>query len=107
MENDLHAADAQYHRDCLHRFKSNADPSQLEETLDEDPAITMVIMLVDKSRIWNTIELEKYTTAKEDTFYLENFSFNGCLICYHRSSLYCLVPVYQAFRFLETNLQNI
>ena len=46
---DLHAADAQYHRECLRRFESNAGPSQ-SETLDKDPAFTMVVdlMLVDK-----------------------------------------------------------
>ena len=56
----LYAADAQYHRGCLHRFESNAGPSQ-SETLDKDPAFTLVVdlMLVDKSRIWNTIEPEK------------------------------------------------
>ena len=54
---DLHAADAQYHHDCLHRFESNAGPSQSEETLDEDTTFTMVVdlMPVDKWKIWKTI----------------------------------------------------
>ena len=57
---DLHVADAQYHRDCLEKFKSNASQSQFEND-SEDPAFVKVIdsMLTDKSRVWNTAELEE------------------------------------------------
>ena len=57
---DLHAADAQYHRDCLQKFKSNATQPQLEDDR-EDPAFTKVVdtMMADKSRVWNTAELEE------------------------------------------------
>ena len=56
----LNAANAQYHCDCLQKFKSNASQSQLEDD-SKDPAFAKVVnfMLTDKSRVWNTAELEE------------------------------------------------
>ena len=57
---DLHVAVAIYHHDCLQKFKSNTSQSQLEDD-SKDPAFVKVVdsMLKDKSRVWNTAELEE------------------------------------------------
>lgn len=60
---DLHAADAKYHRDCLQTFKSlrHLDNAQIEANCDVDRAFAEVIdsMIIDKTKIWNAIELEE------------------------------------------------
>ena len=58
---DLHAADAQYHRDCLQTFKSNTGQPQNEAGSSSDGAFLEVVdcMIADKCRVWNAVELHE------------------------------------------------
>ena len=62
--NDLHAADARYHRDCLAEFFTNR-PSAESSTEACDSALEELLsqMSLDVTRIWNSAEL--YTLYSE------------------------------------------
>ena len=57
---DLHAADAQYHKDCMSSFRTNINNSGQKVEAPES-AFEQVVstMLVDISRIWNALEIEE------------------------------------------------
>ena len=63
---DLHAADAQYHKDCLAKFKSNFGPSQTNVDSNDD-AFQQVVdcMLRDTTHIWNSVEIEDLYKSHE------------------------------------------
>ena len=57
---DLHAADAQYHHDCLRKFKLvNRSESQSCMSVDDAFEHVCVKIVNDKTRIWNAVELDE------------------------------------------------
>ena len=66
---DLHAADAQYHKDCLSSFSSNLPNVSMRDKVPEDEAFNEVVknLLDDETRIWNSNEVYKLYQ-----------SFHGC-----------------------------
>ena len=61
---DLHAADAQYHKDCLSSFTSNK-PASSQSTACVDHAFNAVVesMLSNKNHVWNSVEVEELYQA--------------------------------------------
>ena len=58
---DLHAADAQYHKDCMSNFRGTRNLQYVSKKSEqqEDNAFIQVIKLLteDRSRIWNSVEV--------------------------------------------------
>lgn len=64
VHSDLHAADAQYHKDCYSKFMNLRNQSAQQESKrcpnpDEDKALKMTINIMnqDKSHVWTSVEL--------------------------------------------------
>ena len=70
---DLHAADTQYHKDCMSSFRCprNVKSSVAQENempLDEDFMCVVGDLREDLSRIWNSIEVHNlYTFYKVES----------------------------------------
>ena len=64
---DLHAADAQYHKDCMSTFRGprNIRSASHKPAQVEDEAFNRVIsdLNEDRTRIWNSVELHEQYTA--------------------------------------------
>ena len=74
---DLHAADAQYHKDCMSTFRGprNVHSASNKPAQVEDEAFNRVVtdLSEDRSRIWNSVELhEQYVAYKGEALTRRN-----------------------------------
>ena len=106
---DLHAADAQYHKDCMSTFHGARNlhfASKKTENEFEDEAFTQVVneLTEDCSRIWNSVELhEQYRAYNGESLSRRNLITK---LSEHldRISLSCLAPGWQALSRSEVKL---
>lgn len=90
---DLHAADAQYHKDCMASFRTNICASG-SKSYDVESAFEHVVdaMLIDKSRIWNALEIEELYISHGGTSFIRKHLIKELSEHFHSDLLILSAP---------------